>query len=177
MRDLIQNWLEFFDTLLTVVRSHRGSKKIIIVFDEIQWMASGRTKLVSILKSYWDNYFTNENILFILCGSVAHYVVKKIIKAKSLYGRISSQILLQQLDPKNARRMLKKRGNFEALKYILLFGGVPKYLEEINVNESFDQNIENLCFKATGFFNEKLRKFSFLNLKRLNLQKNCGVVM
>lgn len=159
------NWNEFLDTLMVIIKSKKREKKIVLVFDEIQWLASNRTKLISILKTYWDNHFLNSNIILILCGSVAHYVVKKVIKSKALYGRISSQMLIQQLKPKEARKMISKRGDLEALKYLLLLGGIPKYLEEINQNETFDKNIDNLFFRSTGFFYGEIEKIFFSQFK------------
>jgi len=36
------------------------------------------------------------------------------------------------------------------MKYIMVFGAVPKYLEQINTNKSFNQNMNVLCFSSQG---------------------------
>ncbi len=34
----------------------------------------------------------------------------------------------------------------------MCFGGVPKYLEQIDPNISLDKNLNKLCFSSGGFF-------------------------
>ncbi|MBF0361388.1 MAG: ArsR family transcriptional regulator [Oligoflexia bacterium] len=41
--------------------------------------------------------------------------------------------------------------NYDFLKTISVFGGIPRYLEEINPNETPEQNICRLCFNKNGF--------------------------
>jgi AAA+ ATPase superfamily predicted ATPase len=160
-----KTWQDFFNTLIEVIQTQKSDKKIVLVFDEIQWLAAKRSTLIAILKSYWDNKFIKSNVMIILCGSMAHYVVKKVIRSKSLYGRINAQILIQNLTPQNARKMLAKRGDFEALQYLMIFGGIPRYLEEINSSQSFDQNIQRLLYTKGSFFEEEIDKVFFSQFK------------
>jgi hypothetical protein len=136
-------------------------KKTIIFFDELQWMAAGRTKLVSFLKYYWDNHWKDKHVLLILCGSVASFMTGKVLKSNALYGRINLEILLKGLPADEAARLFRgKRSKEEILKYLMVFGGVPKYLEEINLDRSFNQNMNRLCFSPHGpMVNEVERLF------------------
>jgi hypothetical protein len=85
--------------------------------------------------------------MLILCGSVASFMVKKVLRSKALYGRIPLDMLLKGLRAEDAYALIgRKRSKEEALKYLLVFGGVPKYLEDINPNRSFNQNLNRLCF-------------------------------
>ena len=67
---------------------HEGCRKIrtkkILFLDELPWMAAGRSRLVSLLKYYWDNHWKGRHVMLILCGSVASFMVKKALI--SLYG-------------------------------------------------------------------------------------------
>jgi hypothetical protein len=125
-------------------------KKQIIVFDELQWMAAGRTKLISLLKYYWDNKWKAQGITLILCGSIASFMVKKVLKSKALYGRINLELHLTPLKPAESAKFLSNRSTEEILHYLLLLGGIPKYLEEINTRQSFEKNINRLCFSEQG---------------------------
>ncbi|MGA1869948.1 MAG: AAA family ATPase [bacterium] len=143
----------------------RGEKKIIF-FDEIQWMAAGRNRLISILKYYWDNQWKNKKIMLILCGSVASFMLKKIIKSKALYGRITLEILLKGLRANEAYAMFDNtRSKEEILKYLLVFGGVPKYLEEINLNRSFNHNMNKLCFSSHGLMLHEVNRIFYSQFK------------
>jgi hypothetical protein len=42
-------------------------------------MAAGRIRLVSLLKYYWDNHWKSKHVMLILCGSVASFMVKKVL--------------------------------------------------------------------------------------------------
>ena len=130
-----------------VVNTKKKDEKLVIFLDEIQWMAARRTNLISLLKMFYDTEWKDKKVMLILCGSIASFMVRKIIKSKALYGRITLEILLKTMTPEEASRMFRnKRSKEEVLKYLLVFGGVPKYLEEINLNRSFEQNINALLF-------------------------------
>jgi len=112
-------------------------------------MAAGRSKLISVLKYFWDNHWKDKKVMLILCGSVASFMVKKVILSKALYGRISLEMLLKGLNPNEAYTLFyNKRSKEEILNYLLIFGSVPKYLEEINPGRSFNQNMNRLCFSS-----------------------------
>jgi AAA+ ATPase superfamily predicted ATPase len=157
-----KNWEQVFSYMTDrMIPVKNGNKKTIIFFDELQWMAAGRTKLVSFLKYYWDNHWKDKHVLLILCGSVASFMTRKVLKSNALYGRINLEILLKGLPADEAARLFRgKRSKEEILKYLMVFGGVPKYLEEINLDRSFNQNMNRLCFSPHGpMVNEVERLF------------------
>jgi predicted AAA+ superfamily ATPase len=55
----------------------------------------------------------------------------------------------------------KKRSKEEALRYMLVFGGVPKYLEQINLNKSFNQNMNLLCFSPHGIMMKEVERIFY----------------
>lgn len=158
------NWKEALD-LFTVVLEESSTRKV-VVFDEFQWMASQRTELVSLLKFYWDKFWKNKNVMLILCGSIASFMVNKVLKSKALYGRFNYDLKLKGLEPREVLQMLKlKRSPEEALLYQLILGGVPKYLELIDVRRSFDQNINRLLFVANGVLLNELERIFYSQFK------------
>jgi AAA+ ATPase superfamily predicted ATPase len=157
-----KNWEQVFSYMTArLIPKKNGKKKTIIFFDELQWMAAGRTKLVSFLKYYWDNHWKDKHVMLILCGSVASFMTRKVLKSNALYGRINREILLKGLPADEAALLFGgKRSKEEILKYLMVFGGVPKYLEEINLNQSFNKNMNRLCFSPHGaMVNEVERLF------------------
>ncbi len=158
-------WNEVFDYLSEYSKIN-SKKRLILFFDEFQWMAAGQSKLVALLKHYWDNYWKDQNIFLILCGSIASFMVKKVIRSKALYGRVTLQMQIRKLTPREAYYFFKqKRSKDEALKYLLTFGGVPKYLEDINLNKSFEQNINDLFFKKDSLFLDEFTKVFNVHFK------------
>lgn len=63
----------------------------------------------------------NNNVLLILCGSVASFMIKKVLSSNALYGRVTLEILLKGLPANEAALMFKnKRSKEEILKYLLV---------------------------------------------------------
>jgi len=159
----IDDWMDALQLLTEYIEKQKT--KTIIIFDEFQWLACNQTKLVSLIKIYWDNYWQKKNTMLIICGSVAHYIFKKVIRSKALYGRINWELQLTDLAPKNIVQLVNKRGHYEALKYMLIFGGVPKYFKEIDQNKSFDQNMNRLFFIKNSFFSTEIDKIFYSQFK------------
>ncbi|MCK5809175.1 AAA family ATPase [bacterium] len=130
-----------------VITQRKRKKKLVLVFDELQWMATKKSTLVSLLKFYWDNFWKEESVMLILCGSIASFMIDKVLHSKALYGRITAEIHLQGLPVIEAQNFFgDKRSKEEILKYLMIFGTVPKYLEMIDLRKSFEQNMDKLCF-------------------------------
>lgn len=147
----IDSWLPIFDYLTKLFSS--SNERYVLFLDELQWLAANQKKLVSIIKKYWDNHWSKQNVMLILCGSVSSYMIKRVISSNALYGRINWELCLQPLNPLESFELLDGKRNLdEILQYTLIVGGIPKYLREVNPNKSFDQNINNMFFTKNGIF-------------------------
>jgi AAA+ ATPase superfamily predicted ATPase len=133
-------------------------EKYVLALDELQWLAAGQVKLINQLKSYWDLHWKKQNVFLVLCGSIAHFMVKKVIRSKAFYGRIDCELLIAGLNPAELRILLPKRNVNEVLLYSMVMGGVPKYFDLIQSNKSFEQNINQLMFQEGGFFTDEVDK-------------------
>ena len=156
-------WRDVFELMTArVLRPDRRRKKRIVFFDEVQWMAAGRERLISLVKYYWDNHWKDSGVMLILCGSIASFMVKKVIRSRALYGRITMEMLLQGLPPHEAAALFRgRRSPEEILKYLLIFGGVPRYLEDIRLNRSFNQNINRLCFGPGAVMTREIERIFY----------------
>ncbi len=156
------NWEQVFIYLTEKILKRKTKVKKILFLDELPWMAAGRIRLVSFLKYYWDNHWKGKHVMLILCGSVASFMVQKVLHSNALYGRTTLEILLKGFSPEEAAYLLeKKRSREETLNYQLVFGGVPKYLEQINLNQSFNQNMNRLCFSPHGIMLKEVERIFY----------------
>jgi hypothetical protein len=140
-------------------------------------MAAGQSKLVNQIKLYWDLHWKKQGVVLILCGSVAHFMVKKVIRSKALYGRIDHELLVEQLTPHEIKKLIPKKSDSEILKYLLVFGGIPKYYDVIDKSKSFEQNINNLCFTCGGFFTSEFEKVFYSQFKEHQTYKKIVVFL
>ncbi|MCP4678881.1 MAG: AAA family ATPase [Deltaproteobacteria bacterium] len=154
------SWNELFSYLTKKLFGRKKrSKKTILFFDEIQWMASRRSKLISLIKYYWDNHWKERNVMLILCGSIASFMVGRVINSKALYGRSTLEINLVGLSPGEASQFFKpSRSPQEVMMYLLVFGTVPRHLELIDPRKSFNQNLNQLCFSKNNAMRGEVEK-------------------
>lgn len=148
-------------------------KDLVLAFDELPWMAAGRSQLISYIKFYWDKYWKyHPHLMVILCGSIASWMVKNVVRSKALYGRVSRTLLLEPLKPREVLEFIgNKRGQNEALEYLLCFGGIPRYLEEFNFTKSIALNINDKCFTRSGFFVDEADKIFYNQFRETQLYK------
>lgn len=172
----INSWRDFFEMLSDFLNNEKKLSKVkklsstsnryIVIFDEFQWMAKGKSEVVSIFKYFWDNFYLNSHHHFILCGSISSYMINKVIKSKALYGRINLELHMKALPLLDALKFFKKKRSLdEIINYFFVFGGIPKYLEEINLNQSFEQNINSLCFQREAIFLNEYHRIFYQQFK------------
>ncbi len=147
----LRNWNEAF----ALLAKHTEHGKLVILLDEISWLASNDPDFVGKLKIAWDTKFKNNpQLVLVLCGSISSWIDHNILKDTDFVGRISLELNVQELPLDVCNRFWGKAASriaaFEKLKVIALTGGVPRYLEEIIPTQSAEQNIHRLCFKKGG---------------------------
>ncbi|MBV8803247.1 MAG: AAA family ATPase, partial [Gammaproteobacteria bacterium] len=167
----LDSWEPILDYLTKLFS--QAKDKYILFLDEFQWLAVNQTKLVSILKKYWDQHWSKQNVMLILCGSVCSYMTKKVIASKALYGRINWELCLKPLNPTDSYQLLGGKRNIdEVLQYLQILGGIPKYLKEIDTRKSFDQNINNMLFTENGVLVNDYSKIFYSQFKEYKTYEN-----
>ena len=166
-RSIAGDWREVFDILTYHIKTNRHY----VVFDEFPWMASGRSELVSLLKYYWDNHWKkNPNLTLVICGSIASFMLKHIVHSKALHNRKTFEIKLPPLTASEARLFFKNlRSDFETARFLMVFGGIPKYMEQIDPRLSFSDNVDRLCFQKNAFF---VNEFETIFKEQFKVVKN-----
>jgi AAA+ ATPase superfamily predicted ATPase len=141
-------WREAFLTLYKWLEKHPS----IIVFDEFQWMANYRRDIISDLKMMWDQYFSKiPGVHLILCGSIASFMIQKVLRSKALYGRVDQHIHLKPFKIYETAELLGQKGSQEILDAHLLTGGVPKYLQLLTSSDSIVLGVNELAFSEGGY--------------------------
>lgn len=143
------DWLHVF-ALLKDLASKRYPT--VILLDELQWLANYRSELISCLKLIWEQKLSKLNIKLVLCGSVASFMLKKVIKSKALYGRSDLVIHLEPFLLNDTKKLLNNRGKDEILLAQCLYGGVPKYLTLLNDRSSILESLQFHTFSKDGYF-------------------------
>lgn len=159
-----ETWIDAFDELTKAMAQVSKNKKVILFFDELPWLSTRKSGVISALEYFWNRHWVNDTrVKLIVCGSAASWIIKKIIKDKGgLHNRVTSKIHLMPFNLKETYAYLKYIEypcDFEkTAKIYMVMGGVPFYLKQINANESIDQNIDRLFFDPNGIFFEEYKE-------------------
>lgn len=154
--EIPRDWLSCFNLLERYLDQLKRPGKKAIFIDEFPWLATARSKFLMAFENFWNRYCTKrKDLVVIICGSAASYMIQKIIKNKGgLHNRITQQIRLLPFTLDETRDFLKSRGIdytlFDITQIYMTMGGVPHYLEKIQKGTSVAQNIDQLCFAKDG---------------------------
>lgn len=155
--------------------------KVLLLFDEISWMGLDEPTFLSKIKIFWDNHLKkNDKLIFVICGSASAWIEKNILSSAGFVGRISYTLTLEELTLSECNQFWPKNiAAYEKLKILAVTGGVPKYLEEIDVKFSAEENIKRLCFSKGAILVEEFKQiFSDLFLRdSLLYKKIIGVLV
>ncbi len=153
------DWSDLFAMLVDQTRSGQ----VIILLDEISWMAMDDPTFLGKLKNAWDMALKkNPQLILILCGSVSVWIEKNILSSTGYFGRIPIKITLDELSLVDCNKLLDAQQfsgtNYEKFQILAITGGVPWYLEQLQPGYTAEQNIKNICFTEgavlVGEFND-----------------------
>ena len=151
----LNNWFEAFDALAKIAEKSSDEKKVIFI-DELPWLDTPTSGFVPALEYFWNSWATNRNdVLLIACGSAASWMINKLINNKGgLHNRVTQRIKLEPFTLVECETFFKERkgvfDRYQLVQLYMAFGGIPFYLDQVDVSLSAAQNINNLCFTKTG---------------------------
>lgn len=150
-----ENWLLAFHLLTKELKSKRTKKKKVVFFDEVPWISSRKSGFLEALAHWWNNWASEQNIIVIVCGSAASWMIENVVKAKGgLHNRITKLITLQPFTLAETKAFLEakniKISPYQIVQLYLAMGGIPHYLEQIPKGKSAAQVIQELCFTKNG---------------------------
>lgn len=126
--------------------------KAVIVIDELPFLARVYPGIVSYLQGIIDECKTSGKIVkLLLSGSDFSFMTDLLTnKAKPLYQRATFKIHVTQMVFSDALKMLNGLSSNDKAKYLSIFGCRPYYLEKIDKEKDFDNNIIDMCFSNTS---------------------------
>lgn len=151
---LCTSWIDLLRLLDRALASTKNRYNAAVLLDELSYMASREQELVAALKWAWDNLWQDKKgFTLILCGSVASFMVNKVLKSSSLYGRINLEICLRPLSLPEVWDFFGRRKSIKEICNLYMFcGGVPEYLNQIDPAKSVSENIVELALTREGYF-------------------------
>lgn len=149
----LSSWAEAFNGLKEVIKRSREKKKVIFI-DELSWMDTKDSGLISELEHFWNGWVTarkEKDVILIVCASATYWIMEKIVNDKGgLHNRLTGQIHLRPFTLKECEEYLKTRkilfNRHQIIQCYMIMGGVPYYWSLLKKGKSLPQNIDALFF-------------------------------
>jgi len=128
------------------------NKKIVIFLDELPWLATPRSGLLQQIDYYWNHHWSKlKNIILIICGSSASWLLNNIIYDKGgLHNRVTIEMRMLPFNLNETKAFLKYKkihlNNKHVLSLYMALGGIPYYLNYVEPGLSAEQNIQAILF-------------------------------
>ena len=159
-----KDWLDAFFLLTEFLDHTDQKKKMVVFFDEVPWMATHKSGFLKGLSYFWNSWAVKKNIVVVICGSSASWMIQKILRNKGgLHNRVTKRIRLHPFNLAETEAFLQSKGiyfeHYQLLQLYMVMGGIPHYLKELEGGKSAAQNIDKICFGENGLLRDE-----FLNL-------------
>lgn len=161
--DRPSSWMEAFGLLKKLLKTCPDERKVVFI-DELPWMDTPRSKFVSALENFWNGWCAaRKDIVLIVCGSAASWMTKKVLRNKGgLFNRANRILCLEPFTLAQCEEYMRSRGvsmsRRELAEGYMVFGGSPYYWSLLDPSRSLAQNIDMLCFTASGELTGEFRR-------------------
>jgi uncharacterized protein len=144
-----------WEDLLWHLADQLSGGNAILILDEINWLGRSDPLFSTKLWTVWETTLSQlENFILILSGSLAGWIDDKFSSNTGYLGRISWNMTLGELPIRDALQFFGDRRSrislHEQLQVLLVTGGIPRYLEEVDPRQTAEENIIRLCFTQGG---------------------------
>ena len=152
---LSNNKVLSWNDLFYIISTLDLTKKMVIVIDEFQYLLQSNKGFSSILQKVWDEYLKDKNIMLIISGSTLSMMKREVLSYSSpLYGRRTGQIHLKPIRFEYFKDFFENK-DVDLIKLYSLTGGIPKYIEMLEVcGDIYDTIKENFLNVNSYFFEE-----------------------
>lgn len=149
------NWIVAFERLKECLIIHKRKKKKVIFLDEFPWINTAKSGFIEKFAHFWNSWASENNVLIIVSGSAATWMLKNVVNGKGgLHNRISQTLNLKPFHLDQVREMVSGMGikatPTQIAELYMILGGVPYYLSLLKKSKSVPQNINDLLFGENG---------------------------
>lgn len=154
------SWLDAFFQLSKALEELNLTEKMVVFLDELPWLGSKRSGFIKGLSWFWNSWAVNQNIVLIICGSAASWMIDKVINDKGgLHNRVTNLISLYPFTLGETQTFLRSKNvhlnQYQITQLYMTMGGIPMYLNQVKPGLSAIQNIQAICFQRNGYLRKE----------------------
>ena len=130
--------------------------RLIFVIDEYPYLAKADESVSSRLQHIIDKVWQNTGLFVILCGSSMSFMENQVLGYESpLYGRRTGQLKIQALTYREVTVFNPGLSCEEQALIYGITGGIPHYINKLNVCDSIDDALKENLFNTSGYLFEE----------------------
>ena len=145
-----------YDDALDEITAMARQRRLVFVIDEYPYLAKAEKSFSSRLQHIIDHQWQDSRLYLILCGSSMSFMEYQVLGYESpLYGRRTAQFKIQAL---TYREMTQFHPQLALTEQALLYGitgGVPHYINKLEVEDDLDEAILNNLFSTSSYLFEE----------------------
>ncbi len=147
-----KNWLEAFLLLEKFLQQKDDGSRQVVFLDELPWLDTPRSGFMRAFEGFWNNWGCHrKNLMVIVCGSANSWILDNLINNHGgLYGRVTREIKLSPFDLNECEEYYRENNivfsRYDMVQSYMIFGGIPYYLEYMDGEKSFAQNVDEMFF-------------------------------
>lgn len=162
----LNNWNDAFNCLKEIIIKSNEKKKVIFI-DELSWLDTKNSGLLTALESFWNGWATarkEKDVVLIVCASATYWITDNIVNSKGgLHNRLTGLIYLKPFTLAECQEYLESKNimfsKHQIIQCYMILGGIPFYWSLLKKGKSLSQNIDDLFFKENA-----LLKNEYFNL-------------
>jgi hypothetical protein len=150
-----------WDRILTEVSRHaaelsaQAGPKLLLIIDEIQWLAKRHSGVLGALKEFWEKTHPVTPIKVLISGSSNRFFAASVDHSEGVLRglRTKGDVVVSPFNLAEVAAYYFPTWTREqvALVYMLL-GGVPYYLEQLSDTSNFLRSLNNALFSSQSIF-------------------------
>lgn len=147
-----KTWLDAFYMLEMLLQKKDNGSRQLVFLDELPWLDTPRSDFVMAFEGFWNTWGCHrDNLMVIICGSANSWIKNELINNHGgLYGRVTREIKLRQFNLRECEEFYKKNNipfsRYDIVQSYMVFGGIPYYMNYMNGELSFAQNVDEAFF-------------------------------
>ena len=145
-----------FDSALGEITRLAEKERIVFVIDEYPYLAKSYPSISSRLQHLIDHTWKDSKLYLILCGSSMSFMENQVLGYQSpLYGRRTGQFKIEPLTYKETAVFNPKLDNVTNAFVYGITGGIPHYINKLNVRDNFDDALLENFFDSSAYLFEE----------------------
>lgn len=157
-----------------------GSSGLALLLDEVQWLAGRRTGFCGLLKEHWGQWRKLDKVKVVLCGSSNRFFHDWTDGGMAVLRGLRTHASIE-VPPFSLREIetswFPNWSREEVCLLLMMVGGVPYYLENIEREANFIRAINSAMFTRDGMFLEEVDALLKLDTSTTGSRRNVKRIL